>query len=219
MRGGRVTRAGDDLRGERPVESRPKDARAPKSRPPKLCHTESQMRLPTRLNLLLTSLRQTDAMRHLVDPVYRFSYIAGFRSARLLWGLTRPAHAGALVAITVGDRLMLVRQSYRRQLSLPGGGISPGEEASVAASRELREELALDVPVAALRLAHVETGLWDGRRDTVSFFELALDAPPPVRIDNREIVEARFVPIAGIDPATVTAPVAAYLAWRRRRLC
>lgn len=154
-------------------------------------------------------------MRQLMDPLYRAAFATGFRSARLLWRVTRPRHQGALVAVLVGDSMLLVRQSYRPELSMPGGGVSPGETAAEAALRELDEELAIDADGGGLREVHVATGLWDGRIDTVTFFELRCATPPTVELDNREIVDATLVPIDAIDPATVTGPVAAYLDWRR----
>ena len=41
---------------------------------------------------------------------------------------------------------------------------------------------------------------WDFRRDRVRIFELRLRAEPVIRIDDREIVEARFV-----DPRALLA--------------
>ncbi len=150
-------------------------------------------------------------MASIVDHVHRAAYRTAFVSARIVWRVLRPAHCGALIGIHVGSELLLVRQSYRREYSLPGGGLEAGEAASFAASRELDEELGLHVLPGALEPVHVETGLWDGRRDTVAFFALHLDTKPVLRLDQREIVETRFVtPLeAGVLP--LTGPAACYL--------
>jgi 8-oxo-dGTP diphosphatase len=39
----------------------------------------------------------------------------------------------------------------------------------------------------------VASGIWDGRRDHVHFFELRLDRLPELQLDNREIIAARLV--------------------------
>lgn len=168
---------------------------------------------------LATIPRHHGRMGPLVDASYRLALAAGFRSARLLWALTHPRHEGALVAIMIGPAMLMLRQSYRPELSMPGGGIAPGEDPAVAASRELAEELDLRVAPGTLRQVHVETGLWDGRHDTVTFFELDLAACPALRLDNREVVSATLVPFDEIDPAEVTPAVRAYVAWRRGRVC
>lgn len=155
-------------------------------------------------------------MSHLVDALYRIALAAGFRAARLIWGLTHPRHQGALVAILVGPSMLMLRQSYRPELSMPGGGIAPGEDPAVAASRELAEELDLHIAPASLRQVHVQTGMWDGRHDTVTYLEVEFATAPRLRVDNREVVAATLIPFDDIDPARVTPAVGAYVAWRRR---
>ena len=156
-------------------------------------------------------------MRDLFDLLHRLVFTAGFRVARLVWGVTHPRHEGALVAVLVGPAMLMLRQSYRPELSMPGGGIMAGEDPAAAACRELGEELGLNIDPAEMRQVHVETGLWDGRHDTVTFFELELAARPALRLDNREVVAASLVPVDEINPADVTPAAAAYVAWRRGR--
>lgn len=67
------------------------------------------------------------------DRAWRLAYRVGFALARTWWNLRRPAHEGALVAIWVEARLLLVRSSYRRAWNLPGGGIRPTETPEAAA--------------------------------------------------------------------------------------
>ena len=154
----------------------------------------------------------------LVDLGFRIAYRIGFAAALLLWRVRRPRHHGALVAIRVGGQILVVRQSYRRAMSLPGGGVGRREAPAMAARRELAEELGLRVPADDLRHVHTQTGMWDGRVDTVDFFELALTAKPDVRVDRREIVEARFVSEAELTAIPLTAPARAYVDWARESL-
>ncbi len=107
----------------------------------------------------------------------------------------------------------LLRASYRRSWNFPGGGIRPAEAPEQAARREFQEETGLLVPV--LKAAGVVEGFWDNRNDKVHFFELRLERLPPLRIDHREIVEARLVSPGELGNMKLTGPVAAYFARAR----
>jgi 8-oxo-dGTP pyrophosphatase MutT (NUDIX family) len=147
------------------------------------------------------------------DRAWRTVYRLGFPLARLWWRVWwrpwRIQHEGALVAVHVGPALLLLRQSYRREWTFPGGGVRRGESPDAAARRELAEEIGIVVP--ALRPAGVACGIWDGRRDRVHFFDLRLERLPDLRLDNREIVGARLVPPHDLPGLAVTGPVTAYL--------
>jgi len=84
----------------------------------------------------------------------------------------------------------------------------------MAARRELAEEIGLATQRAALSPVGEACGLWDGRRDRVHFFALRLDALPPLRFDNREIVGARLVPLNEIRNLPLTEPVRVYIEGR-----
>jgi 8-oxo-dGTP diphosphatase len=146
------------------------------------------------------------------DFAWRMVFRTGFPVARMWWRIWRPSHRGALVAIRVGPDLLLLRSSYRREWNFPGGGIRRGETPVQAATREVQEEIGL-VGVA-LHAAGVISGIWDGRPDQVHFFELNLALPPRLRLDNREIVAARWTPLAELPGLALTGPVAAFLAGR-----
>ena len=77
------------------------------------------------------------------------------------------------------------------------------------ARRELSEEIGLNV--SALHPAGTIEGFWDGRRDRVHLFELRLDRPPALRLDNREIVASRLVSPGELRRMSLTGPVARYV--------
>ncbi len=148
------------------------------------------------------------------DWVYRFVYRYGSRAARLWWRLTRPRTSGADVIIWHAGKLLLVRSSYRREWMAPGGGIKPGESPTEAVLRETFEEVGLKLRAEDLRLVEVSEHDWENRHDTVHLFETQLSAPPSLQIDNREIVEARFVTPAEARTLQVAPQLSGYL--RRR---
>jgi 8-oxo-dGTP diphosphatase len=145
----------------------------------------------------------------LTDLAWRTAFRAGFPLARLWWRLLRPRHQGAAVAVWVGPALLLVRSSYRRGWHLPGGGVRRSETPEAAARRELAEEVGLKASL--LSAVGSCCGTWDGRRDRVYFFELRLAELPELKLDNREIIEARLIPPAELQRLMPTGPLAAYL--------
>ena len=143
------------------------------------------------------------------DRAWQVTYRLGFRVVRTWWQLRRPGHTGALIAVSLGPKLLLLRCSYRSEWSMPGGGVRPGETPAQAAQRELQEEIGLAAPV--IGPAHIVTGVWDGRLDQVHVFPVKLDQPPALRLDNREVTGARFFSPAELANTPVIGPVQAYL--------
>jgi 8-oxo-dGTP diphosphatase len=89
--------------------------------------------------------------------------------------------------------VLLVRAPYRETWMAPGGGIGAHETPVQAAVREISEELGLQVSPEELHLVLVVEHVWENRHDKVHIFEVQLPEAPKVEVDNRELVEARFV--------------------------
>ena len=145
----------------------------------------------------------------LVDAIWRMMLRLGFRFARAWWHVRRPRHEGALVAIYVGRELLIVQSSYRAEWNFPGGSIRPGEAPEAAAQRELEEEIGLSS--YPLLPAGSASGIWDGRRDRVHFFELHLDRLPELRLDRREVIAAHLASPEELERIALTGAVVAYL--------
>lgn len=124
----------------------------------------------------------------LIRAVYRVAHWA----LRLVWLIRRPETTGALVAVWHDGCVLLVKNSYRAQMTLPGGYIRPREDRRTAAARELLEEVGINVQPKRLVHAYHGTHLFEHRMDTLDIYELEVDTPPTVRVDSREVVEAGF---------------------------
>ncbi len=130
----------------------------------------------------------------MVNALYRTAYRCAYQLMRIYWRVRHPLTRGALVAIWCNGRILTVRNSYVRYHSLPGGYVHQDEDFIDAAVRELREEVGLRVEPSQLSLALDVTHDWEGKRDHVQIFELALEQPPPIVIDDREIVACELLP-------------------------
>ena len=100
--------------------------------------------------------------------------------------------AGVSVVITnLGGDVLLLKHSYGPNVwSLPGGGLRRGEDPLLAARREVREELGIELAWIA-QFATLEEMI-SGSPHTAYLFAATCDQRP--KPDGREIVEARFFP-------------------------
>jgi len=134
-----------------------------------------------------------------IDHLYQLAYKIAYRLLTILLIFWHPHTRGAFVAFWHGQKLLLVRHSYKPGLCLPGGGVEKNEEYDEAATRELREETGISVDTVALSKP-IEFHLTnEGKKDYICCFEVEhQDSMVELTIDNREIVWAGFK-----DPALV----------------
>ncbi len=145
-----------------------------------------------------------------VDLVWRWGLRGAFAARLLVHFLLRPTVVGAHVVVRVGDRVLMVRNSYRRGLGLPAGRVDRGETPVMAACRELREEVGLVCEPGRLRCLGTAVLAHEWMTDHLHVFELVLDAEPPLRPDRREVVWAGFVAEAEIGNRRLQAPTRAW---------
>lgn len=140
------------------------------------------------------------------------AYIVAHRMLRAYWFVRRPQTSGSLLAVWHDGELMLVKNSYRRQYSLPGGYMHRGESPVQAASRELGEEVGLHIPPEAIRQTFTAVRDFEFREDKVTISETVLDVRPKLTIDKREVVWAGFLPPNKIRALRLVPHLRDYLA-------
>lgn len=130
-------------------------------------------------------------MLHLIPrPLHRAAYRVAHALRRIWWRVGRPRIQGCRVlALDKLGRVLLVRHSYgSANWMAPGGSLHRGEDALLAAARELAEETGCRLH-GAWQVALVEEPL-HGATNVVRV--VAGAAVGTAKPDGREIVEARF---------------------------
>jgi len=153
----------------------------------------------------------------MINALIRAVYRVAHWGLRLLWLIRRPETTGALVAVWYAGRLLIVKNSYRRQLTLPGGYVRSREDRRTAAARELREEVGIQVQPKRLVHAYHGTHVFEHRQDTLDIYELELDVEPTVQVDHREVVLAEFHTADEVLGMNIVPHLAEYLTRRSAR--
>jgi len=96
----------------------------------------------------------------------------------------------AVIAVWHGDRLLVVRHSYRSGETLPGGTLKRGEVPKKGAARELAEEVGMPVDPDELTLVRS----WAQREGKRWLFEFRPLVLPKIVPDQREVIAARLLP-------------------------
>ena len=109
------------------------------------------------------------------------------------WYVRRPTIHGSYIALWQGERVLLIRNSYRRYLSFPSGGRGRGETLLDTARRELREEVGITALVDELAYCGEFVHHNSYAEDHGHVFELRCASAPEVRVDRREVIWAEFL--------------------------
>jgi ADP-ribose pyrophosphatase YjhB (NUDIX family) len=136
------------------------------------------------------------AMTRLPDKLYRVFFRIAYILMRVFWFVFRPQTRGVVIAIRHKDTVLIIKNSYYHQFALPGGYVKRHETPRTAAVRELQEEVGLKIAPKRLRLIHQGKAQVQHKREILAFFEANFSSRPLIRIDNREVVWAAFIPLA-----------------------
>ena len=152
------------------------------------------------------------------DLAYQVAFRIAHRLLRTYWWIRRPLKGGILVAVWHLDRILIIKNSYRDEYTLPGGYPLPGETPAIAASRELLEECGVYVPSEDLHAVYRREFMFEHRRDDVIIVEVELARRPHVRIDHREVCEARFAKPEEVMSLDAVPHLSDYLRERAERV-
>ncbi len=126
----------------------------------------------------------------------KWSHRLVYRALRLWWAVRRPLTMGAFVVLARDGQVLLVRTTYHRTWSLPGGGVRRGETLEQAARREASEEVG--ATLGELQLLGVYSRFREHKSDHVAVFTCT-DGDATLRGDH-EIEEARWFPLDALPP-------------------
>ncbi len=120
--------------------------------------------------------------------------------------------AGVLFRDDAG-RVLLVKPSYKDGWEIPGGYVERGESPLAAATREIKEELGVDLDITDLLVLDWAPHPAEGDKLLVIFRGRTLDHDDLTRfrLDKSEIVDAEFFPVdqlADLMPARLARRVA-----------
>ena len=115
------------------------------------------------------------------------------------------------MAVWFEDQLLLIRNSYKRQLTFPAGGCKRNESAIQAAVRELREETGIFASENNLVHAGQFESYSEFKSDRSDVFELNLESKPSIQVDRREVVSFEFATLQDAKQRNVAPVVRLYL--------
>lgn len=135
-------------------------------------------------------------MTRVVNTCYHLAYKVIYRCGTLALRLTGLRLNGVFLYVWHGNRLLIVKNSYKPKHSLPGGLLKRHEDPCLGAVREAGEEVGLNLKPDQLTLFdQVE----DEHGGVAYLVRVELPEEPAIRIDEREIVWADFVPVDSLS--------------------
>lgn len=107
--------------------------------------------------------------------------------ARVAWWISRPKSmgVGCVIKNKEGDRVLLVKNTYRQGWRLCGGGLKSGEDWETAIRREVWEELG--VKLRQLKFLAEITEEEDFKASSGKIYEGTIEESTPLRTDPVEI--------------------------------
>ena len=152
-----------------------------------------------------------------IDLAFQIAYKIAHRMLRIYWGIRKPRKGGTLIAVWSAGEVLVLKNTYRRQHSFPGGYPRRGESAAQTGARELAEECGVFVRAEDAREVYHREHLFEGRRDDVTMVEVELEKQPPVHVDHREVAYARFASPEEVLGLLVVPHVREYLVERAKQ--
>jgi 8-oxo-dGTP diphosphatase len=145
------------------------------------------------------------------NRIIQIFYRLAYRTLLSLWFFTRPTVRGVYIAVWHKEQLLIIKNSYKKRFSIPGGRIKRGEDLAEAAVRELYEEVGIAVGKSRLKFIGQYSANHKYAYDVGNFFEIELTELPAVRVDNREVLLAQFIPLDQVCSLNLNPTVKSWL--------
>jgi 8-oxo-dGTP pyrophosphatase MutT (NUDIX family) len=131
-------------------------------------------------------------LTYLFNTFARIFYKLAYKLILFVWFFYRPTVKGVYIAVWYDEKILIIKNSYKKQFSIPCGRIKRGENLTEAAARELSEEVGLKVDESELKFMGQYKYNYKYVSEIGNFFELKISNLPNISVDNREVVWARF---------------------------
>jgi ADP-ribose pyrophosphatase YjhB (NUDIX family) len=121
------------------------------------------------------------------------------------------------VAIWHDQKILVIKNSYKKRYTLPCGRLKSNENALDAAVRELYEEVNIKLDASQLLFVGKYIGKYKYVADEGHFFEIVMAQMPEVQVDDREVIWARFLSVEDTMKLKLNPAVRSYLNDRYKR--
>ncbi len=109
------------------------------------------------------------------------------------WWVTRPLSLGVkALVVDDQDRVLLVRHTYQPGWHIPGGKVEKRETLPVAAARELKEEVGVDVPPQSGQLFSIYANFGEYKSDHITMYVFKVNGNEKLSPRRFEIADCGF---------------------------
>jgi ADP-ribose pyrophosphatase YjhB (NUDIX family) len=150
-------------------------------------------------------------MHEFFNKIAQLFYRLAYRCLLILWFFTRPTVYGVYIAVWHQEKLLVIKNSYKKRFTIPCGRIRRGEDKAAAAVREVFEEVNIKLEKEQLTFVGEFKGQHTYAIDIGTFFEINMKELPQVKTDNREVIWARFLPLHQVYDLTLNPTVETWL--------
>ena len=141
----------------------------------------------------------------------KFLYIIYYRLHLIYCFLVRPKVRGSYCLIYVNDYLLIIKNSYKADWTVPCGGINRGEEPIEAAVREVKEEVGINLEAQQVNFIKVILNTTEYKKDYIHLFDYRMKSFPRVKIDDREVVDYKWIKVSDAKDFPLFHPIKKFL--------
>ncbi|MCG8569651.1 MAG: NUDIX hydrolase [Spirochaetes bacterium] len=123
----------------------------------------------------------------------------------------RPRINGVHVAVWYQNKILMIKNSYRKILGIPAGRLKKNEEEVVGACRELREETGIKAKTEDLNKVLDIIQEEKYATDHIILFEYHPTELPEIQVDNKEVIWAQFMSADEAAKLKIYNPIREYI--------